>query len=162
MVCMWKNSQFPFLFLGLIYKASCVSKEIQVYMWHATGGRHLGLHAMDPSNLVYLWRNYAAFILACRLTLCCFSLQTMLVVSWLEPCGTAAMGSSLSSVATEFSAIQLSVICHCGQSNKVNDLLIRCCLPLGHPWGSSGTCAAVLIISPSNCGKAASGKLVWK
>ena len=82
-----------------------------------------------------IWKTHAAFILACCLTLCRFSLRTPLAVSWAEPCGTAAMGSSQSGVALELNdlnRIQLSASVAVGLNGKVIDLLARRCLPLGH------------------------------
>ena len=116
-------------------------------------GREYELHCLFVSACKWLTQNkrnklsYAAFILACRLTLCRVSLRTSLAVSSLEHCGTAAMGSSQSGIAPELNRIQLSAICRCGQSGKNIDLSARRCLPLGHPWASSCACAVVQISS---------------
>ena len=70
------------------------------------------------------YQNWLSFLklltLACRLTLCRFSLQTLPVVSWLEPCGTATVGLSQSSIAL---ACRLPP----ASKGKVIDLLARCC-----------------------------------
>ena len=57
-------------------------------------------------------------------------------------------GLSQRGIATELNIIQLPAICCCKQRGKVIDLLARHCLPLGHPWVSSGDCTVVQI-SPS-------------
>ena len=63
----------------------------------------------------------------------------------MEPCGTAAMGSSLSSIAPD---VELnSTVCDLLLLAKWQDYWR--CLSLGHPWALSGACIYLLQISPS-------------
>ena len=88
---------------------------------------------------------FAAFILAYRLPLCSANAACSFIV-YTERC--CRNGSSQSGIAPELNWSQLYVICRCGQSSKVIDLLARRYLPLGHPWAASGV-RAVVQISPS-------------
>ena len=89
--------------------------------------------------------------------LCCF--HTSLPLDTLPLCSANATcsftvnterccrnGSSQSGNAPKLNWSQLYAICRCGQSGKVIDLLARQCLPLGHPWATSGVCAIVKIL----------------
>ena len=79
----------------------------------------------------------AAFIPACHLTLCRFSRRT--------PRGAACTLIVLpyGLISQSDVAPELSAICRCELSGKVIDLLVRRCLPFGHPLASSGACAVV-------------------
>ena len=83
----------------------------------------------------------AGFRLACRSPLCHVIIACCFRVAALS--GHAALALSPSGIAPELNTIQLSVICHSGQSGKVINLLARRCLPLGHPSAASGACAVV-------------------
>ena len=74
--------------------------------------------------------------------------------------GHAALALSPSGISPEFNRIQLSAICHVGQSGKVIDLLAWRCLPLGHPLRQ--VALAQLYKNRHQSGNATSGKLVWK
>ena len=65
----------------------------------------------------------------------------------------STLALSQSGIILKLNRTQLSAVCCCGQMAGLL-ILERCCLPLGHPSGASGTCA-VVGISPSKrqCGE---------
>ena len=92
--------------------------------------------------------SYAGFSLACCSPLCYYAAWSSHAISELQlSAAMPALALSRSSIAPELNRIQLSAICHGGQSGKVIDLLARRCLPLGHPSAASGACAVVQISS---------------
>ena len=74
----------------------------------------------------------AGFRLACRSRLCRVIIACCFRVTALS--GHAALALSPSSIAPELIRIQLSVVCRCGQSGGVINLLARRCLLLGLPY----------------------------
>ena len=74
----------------------------------------------------------------------------------------ASSGHTLSSsgIASKLNRIQLSAICHCGQSGEDIDWLVRRCLSLGLPLRQ--VAFGQLYKYHQQSGNAASDKLVWK
>ena len=103
---------------------------------------------------------YAGFRLACRSPLCGYAalrLRRVVIACCFRVTalsGHAVLALSQSGITPKLNRVQLSVVCCCGQSGGVIDLLARRCLPLGLPSAASGACA-VSQKSPSKrqCGE---------
>ena len=113
------------------------------------------LAKIRPRKVCNLGGNYAGFRLACRSPLCRAIIDCCFRVNSSQR--PRHFGFIIEQHHSQVD--QLSVVCRCGQSSGVIDLLARCCLPLCHPSGKWGlrSCTKI-IIKAANSSNAASGK----
>ena len=89
------------------------------------------IHTVTTSNIGV---RLGCYLLLCHYATCPFMVTTL--------------ASTLSGISPKLNRVQLSAVCHCGQSSRVIKFLARHCSPLGHPSAASSA-YAVVEISPS-------------